>query len=77
MTSLNRDNLATMFPMFAVSCTVLLFSKSNKMLLGYFDPGNVFLQIIKINNFGSDLPDISAEKYALVLQAELFCGPIH
>ena len=39
---------------------VLLFSKFNKMFVGYFDPENFILDN-KINNFRGDLTDISAK----------------
>ena len=37
---------------------VLLFSKSNKIIFGYFDPE----KILKINNFRCDLTDVLAKK---------------
>ena len=53
---------------------MLLFSKLNKIFLGYFDPEKIF-QIIEINNFQGDLTDISAKKEALELSSsdDEFC----
>ena len=51
-------------PFMVVRRSVLPFSKINKIFVGYFDPGNIFL-IIKIINFQGDLTDNSAKKEAL------------
>ena len=45
---------------------VLPFSKLNKLISGYFDPENIFLDN-KIINFRGDLTDNSAKKEVLVL----------
>ena len=44
---------------------MLLFSNLNTIFFGYFDPENIFLQIINIIDFRGDLTDISAKKEAL------------
>ena len=44
---------------------MLLFSKSNKMFVGYCDPEKYIFSIMKINNYQGDLTDISAKKEAL------------
>ena len=46
------------------SGAVLLFSKLNKLFLGYVDPENIFY-IIRINIFWGGLIDVSVKKEAL------------
>ena len=45
---------------------MLLFSKLNKIIVGYFDPEKGFFYIMKINYFRGELTDNSALKEALV-----------
>ena len=42
-----------------------LFSRSNILVCGYFDP-EAFFYVMKVNDFWGDLTDISAKKKALV-----------
>ena len=44
---------------------MLPFSKLNKIIFGYFDPENIFIDN-KIINFRGDLTDSSAKKEALM-----------
>ena len=59
-----------------MSPAVLLFSELNKRIFGYFDPENIILQIIKINNFRGDLTDNSAKKEALVTRCVFIIADI-
>ena len=47
------------------SASVLPFSKLHKMVFGYFDPENIFLDM-KIINFWGELTNSSAKKEALI-----------
>ena len=38
-----------------------IFSTSNSLIFGYFDPINIDILIKKINNFRGDLSDVSAK----------------
>ena len=49
---------------------MLLVSKLNKLLFGYFDPEKYF-EIIKITNFQGELTDISAKIAALMCAIHL------
>ena len=48
-------------------CSVKFFSKFIYLFVGYFDPVNIYILMIKINNFRGDFSDISAKTATLAL----------
>ena len=49
----------------SLSVWVTSFSKIINSLFGYFDPVNIYILIVKVNNFRRDLRDIPAETATL------------